>query len=67
LNEIFNNLNQIKWHIWLTDVIVLGAMVFALSLWQTRNMLDVDSSISVDKQSLMGLHGQNSALINLIK
>jgi hypothetical protein len=67
LNKIFNNLNQIKWHIWLTDVIVLGAMVFALSLWQTHNMLDVDSSISVDKQLLMGLHGQNSALINLIK
>ena len=44
-------------------MIVLGAIVFALSLWQTRNMLDVDSSISVDKQLLMGLDGQISALI----
>ncbi|WP_293757554.1 redoxin family protein [uncultured Paraglaciecola sp.] len=63
MNKIFNNLKQINWHIWLTDVIVLGAIVFALSLWQTRNMLDVDSSISVDKQLLMGLDGQISALI----
>lgn len=63
LNKIFNHLKQVKWHIWITDVIVLGAIFFAVGFWQTRNMLDVDSRISADKHLLVGLDGQISALI----
>jgi thiol-disulfide isomerase/thioredoxin len=44
-------------------MIILCAIVFAVSIWQSRNMLDVDSKISLDKQLLVGLDGQVSALI----
>jgi thiol-disulfide isomerase/thioredoxin len=44
-------------------MIILCAIVFAVSIWQSRNMLDVDSKISLDKQLLVGLDGQVSVLI----
>ena len=44
-------------------MIILCAIVFAVSIWQSRNMLDVDSKIFLDKQLLVGLDGQASALI----
>ena len=44
-------------------MIILCAIVFAVSIWQSRNMLDVDSKLSLDKQLLVGLDGQASALI----
>ncbi len=44
-------------------MIILCAIVFAVSIWQSRNMLDVESKISLDKQLLVGLDGQVSALI----
>ena len=63
MNEIFNKLTQIKWYIWLRDVIVLCVFVFAVNAWQSRNMLDVDSNMLVEDQLLVGLDGQISALI----
>lgn len=62
LNKIFNKCKQIKWHVWLTDVLILGVIVFAVSVWQSRNMLGVDSHISIDRQRLVSLDGQTSSL-----
>lgn len=64
MNKISNKLKQIKWHIWLRDVIFLCVVVFAVNAWQSRNMLDVDSNVLVDGQLLVGLDGQTSSLIN---
>ena len=63
MNKIFNKLTQIKWYIWLRDVIFLCVFVFAVNAWQSRNMLDVDSNMLVEDQLLVGLDGQISALI----
>ena len=58
-----NKLKQIKWHIWLRDVVVLCAIVFAVNAWQSRNMLDVDSNMIVGHQLLVGLDGKTSTLL----
>jgi thiol-disulfide isomerase/thioredoxin len=63
LNKIFDKLKHTKWHILLRDVVVICAIAFAVSVWQSRNMLDVDSSMVVDHQLLVGLDGQTSRLI----
>jgi thiol-disulfide isomerase/thioredoxin len=63
LNKIFNKLTGINWYILLRDVIVLCAIAYAVSVWQSRNMLDVDSNVSVAPQILVDLAGQTSALI----
>ena len=63
MNKIFNKLTGIKWHILLRDVIVLCVIAFAVNVWQSRNMLDVDSNVLVASQLLVGLDGQTSALI----
>jgi thiol-disulfide isomerase/thioredoxin len=63
LIKIFVKLKQIKWHIWLRDVVVICVIIFAVNAWQSRNMLDVDSSVMVDTQLLVRLDGQTSTLI----
>jgi thiol-disulfide isomerase/thioredoxin len=63
LNKNPHKLKQIKWHIWLRDVILLCAVIFAANAWQSRNMLDLDSNVLVDGQLLVGLDGQTSSLI----
>jgi thiol-disulfide isomerase/thioredoxin len=62
LNKIIDKLKQIKWHIWLRDVVVICVIIFAVNAWQSRDMLDVDSNVVVDTQLLVGLDGQTSTL-----
>jgi thiol-disulfide isomerase/thioredoxin len=62
LNKITDKLKQIKWHIWLRDVVVICVIIFAVNAWQSRDMLDVDSNVVVDTQLLVGLDGQTSTL-----
>jgi thiol-disulfide isomerase/thioredoxin len=46
---------------------VICAIVFAVNALQSRDMLDVDSSLVLDTQLLVGLDGQTSTLINTDK
>lgn len=63
MNKVFNKFKSIKWHIWLRDALFLGGFVFAISAWQSRNMLDGESNLEVNGQLLVGLDGQTSSLI----
>lgn len=63
MNKIFNKLTHTKWHIWLRDMVVVCAIFFVINAWQSQNMLDVESNMSVDDQLLVGLDGQTSMLI----
>lgn len=64
MNTVNKKLKQIKWHIWLRDLIVLCAIVFAVNAWQSRNMLDADSNMMFDAQLLVSLDGEISTLVN---
>ncbi|WP_232787602.1 hypothetical protein [Paraglaciecola sp. MB-3u-78] len=63
MNRINHKHKRINWHIWLRDLAVICAIIFAVNAWQSRNMLDVDSSVVVDTQLLVALDGQTSHLI----
>lgn len=63
MNKVFNKFKSIKWHIWLRDLLFLGGFVFAISAWQSRNMLDSESNLEVNGQLLVGLDGQTNSLI----
>jgi thiol-disulfide isomerase/thioredoxin len=63
LNKINHKQKRKNWHIWLRDLTVICAIIFAANAWQSRNMLDVDSSVVVDTQLLVALDGQTSHLI----
>ena len=63
MNKINHKHKRIKWHIWLRDLAVICAFVFAVNAWQSRHMLDVASRVEVDTQSLVALDGQTSHLI----
>ncbi|WP_339722613.1 redoxin domain-containing protein [uncultured Paraglaciecola sp.] len=58
LNKIYNKLKATKWHILLRDILVIVAIYLAITTWQSRNMLEVDSHIEFDAQLLVGLDGQ---------
>jgi thiol-disulfide isomerase/thioredoxin len=63
LNKIFDKFKPIKWKLWIRDLLILGAIVFAISAWQSRNMLEVNTHLDVNKQMLVALDGQISSLI----
>ena len=63
MNRIHHKFKVTKWHILLRDVLVLVAIFVAITTWQSRNMLDVDSHIAFDGQLLLGLDGQINTLI----
>jgi thiol-disulfide isomerase/thioredoxin len=64
---MLSKLKQIKWHVWLRDVTVLCAIVFAVNVWQSRDMLDDNSHLEVATQLLVGLDGQTRSLIKADK
>ena len=67
LNKIFTKLKQIKWHIWLRDLLVLCVIFFAANEWQSRDMLEVDANLVLDNQVLVGLDGQTESLVKADK
>jgi thiol-disulfide isomerase/thioredoxin len=64
---MLSKLKQIKWHVWLRDVTVLCAIVFAVNVWQSRDMLDDNSHLEVATQLLVGLDGQTRSFIKADK
>jgi thiol-disulfide isomerase/thioredoxin len=63
LNKTIDKLKRIKWHIWLRDAAVICVIIFAINAWQSKDMLDVDSSMVIDTQLLVGLDGQTNVLM----
>lgn len=44
------------------DLLLFGIVIFAISSWQSRDLLEADGSVQVDPQQLVGLNGQTQAL-----
>ena len=63
MSRIINKLKQVRWYIWLRDIALWCAVFFVISVWQSRNMLDIDSNIVIEKKLLVGLDGQMSTLL----
>lgn len=67
LNKIFDTFKPIKWKLWIRDLLILGVILFAISAWQSRNMLKVNTHLDINKHMLVGLDGQISSLIKADK
>lgn len=63
MSKSIDKMKQIKWHIGIRDIVVICAIVYAVNAWQSRDMLDVESSLVLDTQLLVGLDGKISTLI----
>lgn len=42
LSKSIHKIKQIKWHIWIRDIVVICAIFFAVNAWQSRDMLDTE-------------------------
>lgn len=62
MNKILNKIKQVRWRIWLRDGVVLLVVMLAVTAWQSRNMLDVDSQVITGQQLLVGLDGKTGSL-----
>tara|TARA_R110002153_G_scaffold104022_2_gene241579 strand:+ start:2771 stop:3385 length:615 start_codon:yes stop_codon:yes gene_type:complete len=67
LNKILNKVKQIKWHIWFRDLGILCGIFVAISVWQARDMLDVDSHLLVNDQLLVSTDGQTNRILKTDK
>ncbi|GAC18840.1 TlpA family protein disulfide reductase [Paraglaciecola arctica] len=67
MNKLLNKVKQIKWHIWLRDLGILGAIFVAISVWQSRDMLDIDSHLLLKDQLLVSMDGQTNTILKADK
>lgn len=47
-----------KWLSWARDVAIFAAVFFVITLWQGRNLLDADGSVTVNSHQLVSLAGE---------
>ncbi|WP_100640848.1 thioredoxin fold domain-containing protein [Alteromonas facilis] len=52
-----------KWTIWVRDILIGGAIVIAVLLWQQRDMLTSNTSVGVNNRHYATTHGTSEPLL----
>lgn len=47
---------------WLRDIAIFSVVVYAITQWQGRNLLDDDGSVAIENQTLVTLQGATTTL-----
>lgn len=52
-----------KWTIWVRDIAIGGLIIAGVLMWQSRDMLEQDGTVTIDNQVLPTLTGQQGPLL----